>query len=157
MYSEYLRRSFFCCFIWFVFRHWVTPAAPLRSWMERRKFQCQWLNSLFILANMLNLELSRGQKFVPDSPNDTPFEKWLSTSAIFIIILLFPPCFCSSLSFFFFLSDRHAMNDAVLFFIYKICWVDYYREDPNSLSRKDMLQQCLWKHCALTWVAVENQ
>lgn len=108
---------------------WVTPAAPLRSWMGRTNSQCQWLNSLFILANMLNLELSRSQKFVPNSLNDTPFEKWLLTSAMFIIITLFPLVFLPfySLSFFL-LTDTVSV---ALFFIYKICWLRYWEDSKG--------------------------
>lgn len=106
----------------------VTPAAPLRSWMGRTNSQCQRLNSLFILANMLNLELSRSQKFVPNSLNDTPFEKWLLTSAMFIIITLFPLVFLL-FSLFFLLTDTVSV---ALFFIYKICWLRYYWEDSKG-------------------------
>lgn len=91
--TESIWGGLFLLFYMVCISSWVTPAAPLRSWVGRRTFQRQLLSSLFILVNMLNIELSRGQKFVPSSLNDTPFEKWLSTSAIFIIILLFPLVF----------------------------------------------------------------
>lgn len=62
----------------------MTPAAPLRS-----RIGGQRLKSLFILAHVLNLELSRSQKSIPKSLNDTHLSRSDSLApAIFIIDLL---------------------------------------------------------------------
>lgn len=92
---------FFCCFIWLVFRHeWRWLHHWGHEWGGERSSASDWTH-FFILANVLNLEHSPGQKFVPNSLNDTPFEKWLLTSGIFIITLLFSPVFVLSLLSFF--------------------------------------------------------
>lgn len=69
------------------------------EWWGERSSACR-LSPLLFQPVGPNIEVSLRQQLLPNSPNDTPFEKWLSTSDIFIIgSHFFPPlpCFCSLL------------------------------------------------------------
>lgn len=108
-------------FIRFGFRQQVTPAAALRS---RIGGQRQRLKSVFILAHLLNLELSRSQKSIPKSPNDTHLSRSDSPASVIYIMgsLVFVPF---PVFFFVFLS-----SDAGVFMG---CWTGSFRENLKSL------------------------
>lgn len=97
----------------------------------------------FILANVLNLELSHSQKIVPCSPNDTPFEKWLLTSAIYITILRFSLFLCLPLLLFLLIQSRSH-------FISCSGWIIIERSIISCKRRTRF-------NTALTWAAAANQ
>lgn len=97
----------------------------------------------FILASVLNLELSHSQKIVPGSPNDTPFEKWLLTSAIYITILRVSLFLYLPLLLFLLIQSRsHFISCTGCIII---------ERSIMSCKRRTRFD------AALTWVAAENQ
>lgn len=132
MYLEYWR-SFFVVVIFkrLAFRQRVTLAAPLRSWMVRRTFQRQWLkNTLFYFSRCAKFRTQLPPEVRPKLPKWHTFREVTLNICYFYHQLSSPPLVFVLFSFFspslfFLFSNRRAINDTVLFLIYKICWVDY--------------------------------
>lgn len=157
MCSEYLRRSFFVVLygLYFVMSDAGCTTEVING---EEKVPVPATELTFYFRKYAKFRAQPQPKDRPKLPEWHTFREVTLNICYFYHNLTFPPCFCSFPSSLFSLSDRHIINDAVLFFIYKIGWEDYYyRGDTNSHWRNGMLKQCLWTPCTLTWVAVENQ